>query len=125
MPSQVLGVNILREDRIRQAYPESYTDCGTNDDEQCPKGYPGAVTGSKEWNEAMKFTSFVFGVGKEAGKLAGKVIRQISSGGECPKGRYAEAAAVKPTAPDITLGGKNYNCKGGARMHPPPQRPPP
>ena len=118
MPSQVLGVNILREDTIRKKYPASYEDCGTNDDEQCPKGYPGAQKGSEEYKKVMKFTSAV----KMFGKSALKKIREsrdkkaeVASGGQqksknalvgqCPAGYYAEAAAIKPARiPDITLG---------------------
>ena len=124
MPSQVLSVNILREDTIRKKYPASYEDCGTNDDEQCPKGYPGAQKGSEEYKKVMKFTSAV----KMFGKSALKKIREsrdkkaeVASGGQeksknaqwnsarkfqrCPAGYYAEAAAIKPARiPDITLG---------------------
>ena len=119
---------------MRKKYPESYTDCGTNDGEQCPKGYPGAQKYSKEWNEVMKFTSAVKMFGKSAlKKKGGNRDREIEAatggqenGKECKPGHYAEAAAAKPSkVPDITLKGKRYNCKGGARMHPPPQRPPP
>ena len=131
--SQVLGVNLLREDTVRKRYPESYKDCGTNDDEQCPEGYPGAQQGSKEWNEVMKFTSAVKMFGKSARKKLGltrdkKVEAAIgapSSGSSCESGFYAEAAAAKPSkVPDIKLKGKRYTCKGGARMRPPAPTPP-
>ena len=134
MPSQVLGVNLLREDMIRKKYPASYKDCGHNEDEDCPKGYPGAQKYSEEWNEVMKFTSAVQMFGKSAQEMRSKSLdtkTKAATGGqqngkECAPGDYAEAAAVKPAkVPDIILGGKRYNCKGGARMHPPPQRPPP
>ena len=130
--SQVLGVNLLREDTVRKKYPESYTDCGTNDDEQCPKGYPGAQKGSEEYNEVMKFTSAVKMFGKSARKKIGEVRDKLAAaatggqknGKECAAGHYAEAAAAKPSkAPDITLKGKGYTCKGGARMHPPSPAP--
>ena len=134
VPSQVLGVNLLREDMIRKKYPASYKDCGHNEDEDCPKGYPGAQKYSEEWNEVMKFTSAVQMFGKSAQEKRSKSLdtkTKAATGGqqndkECAPGDYAEAAAVKPAkVPDIILGGKRYNCKGGARMHPPPQRPPP
>ena len=129
---------------MRKKYPESYTDCGTNDGEQCPKGYPGAQKYSKEWNEVMKFTSAV----KMFGKSALKKIRKsrdkkaaVASGGQqknnnalvgqCPPGHYAEATAPKPSkaVPDITLKSKTgkllgtYNCKGDPSCPPPPPGP--
>ena len=132
--SQVLGVNLLREDTVRKKYPKLYTDCGTNDDEQCSDNYEGAQKYSQKWNEVMKFTSAVRMFGKSARKKIGEVRDKLAaaaaggheSGKECTLGQYAETAAAKPgKVPDITLEGKRYNCKGGARMHPPPQRSPP
>ena len=134
--SQVLGVNLLREDTVRQDYPELYTDCGTNRDEQCPDNYRGAQKYSKMWNEVMKLTSANKMFGKPAQEKRHEIFDKKTeaatatggheSGKECTLGQYAETAAAKPgKVPDITLEGKRYNCKGGARMHPPPQRPPP
>ena len=143
MPSQVLDRNLLREDTIRQKYPESYTDCGTNDDEQCPKGYPGAQKYSEEWNEVMKFTSAVQMFGKSAQAKRSKSLdtkTEAATGGQqegekCPEGHYAETTAPKPSkaVPDIILKSKTtgkllgtYNCKGEASMYTaPPYNPPP
>jgi hypothetical protein len=143
--SQVLGFNLLREDMVRKKYPESYTDCGTEEDEQCPKGYPGAQKGSKKYNKVMKFTSAVKMFGKSARKMIAKSRdkkteaapggQQAAPGGQqddykCPLGNYAEATAPKPSkahakVSDITLLSKTgkrsfYNCKGDASMHAPP-----
>ena len=126
-----MGVKLLLEDTIRKKYPESYTDCGENEDEQCSKRYPGATRGSEAWNEVMKLTSAVKWFGKSALKKIREGLDKKTggqhNGKECNSGYYAEAAASKPTkaAPDITLKGKGYNCKGVARMHPPPLDPPP
>tara|TARA_B110001469_G_scaffold116560_1_gene121847 strand:- start:735 stop:1241 length:507 start_codon:yes stop_codon:yes gene_type:complete len=138
--SQVLGVNLLREDTVRKKYPESYTDCGTEEDERCPTGYPGAQPGSEAYNEVMKFTSAVLMFGKSARKKnaesrdkkieAATGGQQAAPGGQqndykCPLGNYAEATAPKPSkaVPDITLlsktgkrGKRSYNCKGDASM---------
>ena len=119
--AQVLGVNLLREDTVRKKYPASYTDCGENRDEQCPKNYPGATSGSKAYNEVMKLTSAL----KWFGKSALKKIRETldkrtggrNNGNECAVGYYAEAAASKGSA-DIVADGKGYNCKGGGRSIP-------
>ena len=123
---------------IREKYPEFYEDCGTKHDEKCPEGYSGADYGTKEYKEVMKFTSAVGMFKKLAVKRAKHGAKYIyekfnkkteaatgghESGKECAPGQYAEAAAAKPAkVPDITLKGKRYNCKGGARIHPPPQR---
>ena len=143
MPSQVLSVNILREDTIRKKYPASYEDCGTNDDEQCPKGYPGAQVGTDEYNEVMKFTSAVKMFGKRAQEKRSKSLdtkTEAATGGQqegekCPEGHYAETTAPKPSkaVPDIILKSKTtgkllgtYNCKGEASMYTaPPYNPPP
>jgi hypothetical protein len=114
--SQVLGVNLLREDTVRKKYPESYTDCGTEEDEQCPTGYPGAQPGSEEYNEVMKFTSAVHMFGKSARKMIAKSRDKKEDDDKrenddkenafkCPLGNYAQFTAPKP-------GREDYKCKG-------------
>jgi len=113
--SQVLGVNLLREDTIRKKYPESYTDCGTEEDEKCPTGYPGAQPGSKQYKEVMKFTSAVHMFGTSARKMIAKSRdkkkdddkreNDEKNAFKCPLGDYAQLTAPKP-------GRRDYKCKG-------------
>ena len=114
--SQVLGFNLLREDTIRRKYPDSYTDCGTKEDEQCPTGYPGAQPGSEAYNEVMKFTSAVHMFGKSARKMIAKSRDKKEDDDKrenddkenafkCPLGNYAQFTAPKP-------GREDYKCKG-------------
>ena len=123
---------------IRKKYPESYTDCGESADEQCPDNYPGAKSGSKEWNEVMKFTSAVKLFGKSARKKRRESREkkdeankkdEAATGGQqkCASGQYAETATSKSArVPDITLKSKQgkvlgrYNCIGGTACHPSP-----
>ena len=113
-----MGVNLLREDTVRKKYPESYTDCGTKEDEQCPTGYPGALPGSEEYNEVMKLTSAVHWFGKSARKMRAKSHdkkkdddeRENDDAFKCPLGNYVQLTAPKP-------GREDYKCKGDASMY--------
>ena len=120
--SQLLGVNFLREDTVRKKYPASYTDCGENRDEQCPKNYPGAKAGSEAYNEVMKLTSALKWFGKSALKKIRETLDKRTggrhNGKECDAGYYAEPAASKGSV-DIESEGKGYNCKGGGCSMPP------
>ena len=111
-----------------------FKDCGVNKDQKCRHDYPGARSGTEEYNEVMKVTSALgFFANGGRGNIrddnpakSGDTGGPFSSRTQCDDGFYAEVAGMRPSANqkldfEVKTGKtyKRYHCKGKRTMFSP------